>query len=486
MSLSGKPLQGIARRGGWALLAAGLVGCASVPPAGSSVALPKAPAGWANPVDGVVAPTVTATEPLNHWWATWGDEMLSRLVESALQSNPDVARALAAVAQARAQREVARAGLGPTVQAGADVQRAQRGDASPGNTFRLGLDAAWEVDVWGRRAAALQASEADAAASEAEWAWARVTLAAEVASTYFEWWGARERLRLARESVAAQEESVQLTDWRVQAGLASVLDAQTARAALEQTRASLPALEATARQAQHALAVLTGQAPGTPLPGPAPDLPPALRVPPVPVPAQVLRQRPDVAAAEARLRAAYARVQQADAARWPTLGLEGALSLSAPRVTELFDVAALTRSLAVSLAASVFDGGAARAEVQARQAAAEQARAALASALLGALRDVENALVALAADRERLQRLDAAVAAAAEAESLARQRYAAGLIDYRALLDAQRTLLALQTDRAAAQTAWASDHVRLIKAVGGGWENAARVTEAAATTTATP
>ena len=140
----------------------------------------------------------------------------------------------------------------------------------------------------------------------------------------------------------------------------------------------------------------------------------------------------------------------------------------------------------MSLAASVFDGGAARAEVQARQAAAEQARAALASALLGALRDVENALVALAADRERLQRLDAAVAAAAEAESLARQRYAAGLIDYRALLDAQRTLLALQTDRAAAQTAWASDHVRLIKAVGGGWENAARVTEAAATTTATP
>jgi outer membrane protein TolC len=187
------------------------------------------------------------------------------------------------------------------------------------------------------------------------------------------------------------------------------------------------------------------------------------------VPADVLRRRPDVAAAEARLQAAFARVRQFEAARWPTLTLGGSLSLSAPRVTDLFDTAAMTRSLVARLAASLFDGGMAQAQVRAQEAAAEQARAALQGVLLAALRDVENALVALAADRQRLDHLQLAVEAATEAEALASQRYRAGLIDYRTLLDAQRTLLSLHNDLVVARTAWATDHVRLIKALGGGW-----------------
>lgn len=446
-----------------ALAVLGLAACATAPTDPAALQAPVAPAHWAAPW----AAQPAAPAPGAQWWQAFGDAGLTQLVEQALQANPDVAAALAAVAQARAVRDGAQATTGPTLDASAAVQRSQTGNASPGAVWRAGLDASWEIDAFGRRAAGVQASEADVRASEAQLRGVRLTLAAEVATTYFEWWGARERLRLAQESLAAQRAALQLTAWRAQAGLASALDLETARAAVEQTAATVPALEAAARQAMHALAVLTGRPPAAPLPTPpaAAPQPPAAWV--LPLPADALRQRPDVAAAEARLQAAYARVRQAEAAQWPTLRLGGALSLAAPRVSDLFDVAALTRSLAASLAASLFDGGAAEAQVRAQAAAAEQARAALASALLAALRDVENALVALAADRARLDRLQAAVASATQAERLASQRYAAGLIDYRALLDAQRTLLAVQSDLAAVRTAWATDHVRLIKALGG-------------------
>ncbi|WP_424859573.1 TolC family protein [Tepidimonas sp. HKU77] len=452
------------------------------------------PAQWSSDAPG--APGVVAAID-SRWWTAWGDPVLTDWVERALRANTDVAAALAAVAQARALRDVAQAATGPSLGAGASAQRAQTGDAVARTNLGAKLDASWEIDLFGRRAAALQAGQADMQASEAALGQVRVTLAAEVVTTYWEIWGLRERLRVTQENLRAQEEALQLTQWRAQAGLASDLDVQTARAAVEQVRASIPALQASARQARHALAVLAGQAPGVAVPEPpaAPPEPPAAWS--LPVPVDVLRQRPDVAAAEARLQAAFARSRQAQAARWPTLNVGGTLSLAAPRwptlnvggtlslaaprVTELFDAAALTRSLALALAASVFDGGAAQAQVRAQEAAIEQARAALQGVLLAALRDVENALVALAADRERLGHLQAAVAAAAEAEALASQRYRAGLIDYRTLLDAQRTLLAVQGELAAARTAWATDHVRLIKALGGGWAPPADGTALSAT-----
>ncbi|MDT7928043.1 efflux transporter outer membrane subunit [Tepidimonas sp.] len=456
-----------------------LAGCA-VSPAAAPPLDPKVtiPAQWSSDAPG--APGVVAAID-SRWWTAWGDPVLTDWVERALQANTDVAAALAAVAQARALRDVAQAATGPSLGAGASAQRAQTGDTVARTNLGAKLDASWEIDLFGRRAAALQAGQADMQASEAALGQVRVTLAAEVVTTYLEAWGVRERLRVTQESLRAQEEALQLTQWRAQAGLASDLDVQTARAAVEQVRASIPALQASARQARHALAVLAGQAPGVAVPEPpaAPPEPPAAWS--LPVPADVLRQRPDVAAAEARLQAAFARSRQAQAARWPTLNIGGTLSLAAPRVSDLFDAAALTRSLTLALAASVFDGGAAQAQVRAQEAAIEQARAALQGVLLAALRDVENALVALAADRERLGHLQAAVAAAAEAEALASQRYRAGLIDYRTLLDAQRTLLSLQGELAAARTAWATDHVRLIKALGGGWAPTADGTALSAT-----
>ncbi|MGQ9725121.1 MAG: TolC family protein, partial [Tepidimonas sp.] len=241
-----------------------------------------------------------ATAPVDdralvHWWSAFGDPVLTQLVEQALQANPDVLAARAALAQARAQRDVTQAGTGISVDARLQAQRAQSGSSAPRNGFRAGLDASWEADLFGRQAAALQASDAEVAASAASLRQARVSLAAEVAATYFDWWGYRERLRVARNNLIAQQEGLQLTQWRVQAGLASRLELESARAAVEQTRAALPALEASARQARFALAVLTGRPPGADVPEPldAGPTPPAAGA--LPIPAAVLRQRPDVA-----------------------------------------------------------------------------------------------------------------------------------------------------------------------------------------------
>ncbi|GEM_PF-1066358 len=398
-------------------------------------------------------------------WVAWADADLLALIEQAWRAHPDVRSALAAVVQARAALTQAQALQGPAVTAGSSAARTRVGDAAAATRWQAQLDGAWELDWLGRRTAGTQAAQQDLAAAAADAALARQTVAANVALAWIEVWSASERLRLARENVQALQHALRLTLWRAQAGLASEQDAATARASVAQAEAAVPAIEAQWQQARHALAVLTGQTPQAELPQPtrAPEPPSAWTMP---TPASVLARRADVAAAEARLRAAVARVRQADAARWPGLTLGGTLSWSAPRVSDLFDVQAMTRSLVLRLVATVFDGGSAQAQVLAQEAAVERARAALAGTLLAALKDVENALSALAAVHVRRQRLDAAERDAAVAEQLAAQRYAAGLTDLRSLLDAQRTLIGIRTDVVQAQADWAAQHVRLRLALG--------------------
>lgn len=450
-----------------------LAGCASAPPAPGPVLSVETPTAW-TALDGAVPvpPDGPSAWDVARWWEGLGDAALTAWVQAALQTNTDLRAAQAALAQARAVREAAQAATWPSVDASVGARQA-RTQAGGAHAVSAGLDAQWELDLWGRRNAAVQASEADERATAASLAWTRVSLAAEVAAAYWDLWSAQQRLQTAQQSLAAQTDSVQLTQWRVQAGLSAQQDLDSARANLEQTRASVAALHASARQALHALNLLAGRPAGAaPLAQPAeraPEPPPAWTLP---VPADTLRQRPDVAAAWARWQAAAARVAQADAARLPTLTLTGSLSWQAPRVSELLDPAALTRALVASVAAPLFDAGQRQAQVRQQQAALEQARAALEGALLAALRDVENALVAIASDRARVQHLLAAEEAAAAALQQATLRHRAGLTDLRTLLDAQRSWLAVRSERIAAQAQWATDHARLFKALGGGWQPA--------------
>jgi outer membrane protein, multidrug efflux system len=448
-------------------LALGLTACASAPPAPPPLATPL-PEGqrWRAPTPGA------EPGPLLAWWRVFNDEHLTHLIERALQTHTSVRSAQAALVQARAQRDVASAATLPGLRASASAQRSATAQRPTGNAFRAGLDASWEWDVWALRRSALGASEADLHASAAQLGQARVTLAAEVALTYLEWRTQQQRLQVARDNLALQEASLQLTRWRAEAGLASQLELTQALAAVGQTRAAVAPLEAGVQQHRNALAALAMGSPqaelGLPEAGSLPQVAYGLALA---IPADTLRQRPDIRLAEARVVAALARTAQADAARHPSLSLGGSLDWRAPRLTDLFDAGALTRALVASVTASLWDGGLARAQLRAQEAVLEQARVAWEAAISNALQEVEAALWALQASRQRLDHLLPATAAAVQAESLARQRHASGLIDTRALLEAQRTRLHAESDLAAARATWSADHVRLYKALGGGWSH---------------
>lgn len=459
-------------RCGLVLLLIALAGCAAAPPPGGAAAAADLPLGWsmATPVSDNSPGRALETT----WWQRFDDPLLARLVTQALQANSSVLTAQAALRQARALRDVAAAALSPTLDSSASAQRSRAGTGQAGistSRYSAGLDASWELDIFGATRSALDASAATAQASAASLGDVQVSIAAEVALAYITLRSGQARLAIAEANLASQQDTLQITRWRQQAGLIGSLEAEQALAAAESTRAALPALQAAISQTGHALAVLTGQPPAAldatlaetrPVPSAADDL--ALSGP-----ADTLRQRADVRAAEQRLAAEIARLAQADAARLPSFRLGGSLGLAALSLSALSSGSAVVGSVLAGVSLPVFDGGAARARVVAQQAQLDQASAAYRATTLAALQQVEDALVALRSDRERQRRLQAAAQAASNAALMASQRYSSGLVDFQAVLDTQRTQLNAQDSLAQAGADLAADHVRLYKALGGGW-----------------
>ncbi|MFZ2306306.1 MAG: efflux transporter outer membrane subunit [Rhodoferax sp.] len=457
-----------------AALAAVLGACAA--PDLATADLPEAPvpAQW-RAAGNATAPTEASRQALAQWWQGFHDSLLTQLVSQALQTNTDVRTAKAALQQARALRDGKAAGLGPSVNGSASAQRSKSGNSDATDTFQLGFDAGWEPDIFGGQRSAVGAAQADAQAAESSLAQVQVSMAAEVAVTYIDLRGLQARLAIARNNLAAQMETLQIARWRAQAGLASSLDVEQAIAASEQTAAQIPALASSVAQDLSSLAVLTGQAPGaldTQLAAGAAAqaaIPLAPETLALEIPAQTLRQRPDVRAAEYRVQGALARVSQADAARYPSFQISGSIGLRALTLGALSNGASTVGSLLAGISVPLFDGGAARAQVRAQEAALEQTRVAYQATVLTALKEVEDALVSLQGNQERLKRLQTAAEAAGNADLLARQRYASGLIDFRTVLDTQRTLLSTQDSVQATRASLSADYVRLYKALGGGW-----------------
>lgn len=455
-----------------------LAGCAGTVPRASVPGVPaEIPARWLQQDESgraTAANTANAADAaaLAQWWLLFDDAALSHLVETALRANTSIRGAEAALRQARALRDVSAAGLLPSLDGSASAQRSRSGQSSSTSSYKAGFDASWEPDLFGANSAAVDSAEASARASAASLADVQVSVAAEVALAYITLRGSQQRLAIAQANLDSQIETLQITQWRLQAGLTTSLEAEQARASVEQTRATLPTLQTGLAQASHALAALTGQtaqalAPlaqsSAAVPQPRQDLTLA-------IPADTLRQRPDVRATEASLAAALSKTRQADAARKPSLRLSGTLGLGAGSLSGLSDSAALLRTLLASIALPIFDGGALDAQLRAAQAAADQSRTAYEASLLTALREVEDALVALRGDRARQARLQQAADAAANAALLARQRYSSGLVDFQTVLETQRTLLNTQDGVASAAASVSADHVRLYKALGGGWQ----------------
>jgi multidrug efflux system outer membrane protein len=449
--------------------------CACTNAALAPMALPETPvpAHWSTE-----APLPLNTVPtLAVWWQGFNDQTLTALVTQGLQRNTDVRTALAALQQSRAQRDGKSAALGPNVGGSVSAQRSRSDSNDAVDSFQVGFDASWEPDVFGGQHSALRAAQSGVQVAQATLAQVRVSMAAEIAVTYIELRGLQARLAIARSNLAAQMDTLQITRWRAQAGLVSSLDVEQAVAASEQTAAQIPTLSTSLAQAVSSLAVLTVQTKAAvqeqvktdpALDGTA-AIPQAPAGVAVAIPAQTLRQRPDVQAAEFRIRAALAQVAQADAARYPSFQISGSLGLRAVTFGALTNGASVLQSLLAGISVPLLDGGAARAQLRVQEAGLEQARVAYASTVMLALKDVEDALVTLQGDSERSTRLLAAATAAANADTMARQRYSSGLIDFQAVLDTQRTVLSTQDSLAATRTTLSSDYVRLYKALGGGW-----------------
>jgi NodT family efflux transporter outer membrane factor (OMF) lipoprotein len=455
------------------LLAFALAGCSSLLPHPAEAPVVAVPAAWS------AAPQAASAQPapLTAWWQRFNDPTLTDLVAQSLRANTNLQSAQAALRQARALADAQAAGLGPSLGVSASAQRGQAGNARAGNRFQASFDASWEPDIFGRNRSVADASAADALASAASLGNVQVSLAAEVAVNFINLRALQTRLAIAQSNLATQQETLQITRWRAQAGLLSSLELEQAVSATAQTEAQLPTLQTSVAQALNALAVLTGQAPGalaatlataTPIPTAPADLALAF-------PAETLRQRPDVRAAERRVQAALSRLGAAEAARYPSFRLGGSLGLSALALGNLTDSASVLRSLLASVSAPLFDGGALVAQARAQQASVEQARAAYQGTVLTALQEVEDTLAALRGDTERLARLQTASTAAANADLLARQRYQSGLISFDTVLSTQRLLLTTQDGVANTQGSLSSNHVRLYKALGGGWQPDAEV-----------
>jgi outer membrane protein, multidrug efflux system len=446
------------------LCTAWLPGCADFRPDSRLPAEADVPAAWSESTS-----TITSG-PALLWWRRFDDPLMSELVEQALQANTGVLGAQAALRAARATREVAAAALQPTVGSSASVQRGSNDGQSTGNLFRAGVDAAWELDVFGANRSALATADASAQASRADLGDVQVSVAAEVGLSYIALRSAQARLAVAETNLLSQRDTLQLTDWRAQAGLLSALETEQARAAAAQTAAQLPALRSSVANARHALAVLTGQPPAAldarlAAVGTVPQLQGEMALS---LPAETLRQRADVRAAEQQVLAARGRIASADAARYPDFRLGGSLGLSALTFSGLGS-AGLVTSLLASTSWPLWDGGAARARVGVQQAEHDQARATYRGTVLLALREVEDALASLRGDLERLQALQQAADAATLSATLARQRQGSGITDFQNVLETQRSQLAAQDSLAGARGDVGADQVRLFKALGGGW-----------------
>ncbi|OYU14979.1 MAG: RND transporter [Alphaproteobacteria bacterium PA4] len=413
-----------------------------------------------------------AQADLVDWWRSLDDPVLTDLIVQALRDNQDLAQTMARVAQSRAALAQTRGSNRPQIDM---TQRNGRtfADGPPDSwSFSNGIDARWTLDLFGAQKRSVQAARADYAAAGFTLANAQALLAAEVARTYIDLRTAQARAEIARGSEAVQRQTEQIVRWRAGAGLVSAIDVEQARSLRAQTAATVPQLEQSEAQARYRLAVLAGLAPGAldaVLRQPRP-LPAAGTMIDTGTPADLLRRRPDVRASERSLAAATARIGVARAQLAPALTLSGSLTASSARATNPFDL--VTGGLFASVSQMIFDGGQRRAGIRSQEAAAKGAFAAYRATVLGALEDVDNALVARSAADRRIAALQEQVEASERSVVLARNNYRAGTNDFRALLESERSLLGARDGLANARAAQVNAVIQLYLALGGGWDAA--------------
>ena len=459
--------QGRGAAAAWLLAIAGptLTGCAlsreEPPPIASVQPLPDR---W------VLAPPGEVEVALDRYWATLDDPLVSEFVAKAQADNLDIAQAAARLRAARAGLRQAQAGFLPTISGSGGVQRDIGDLARDGVQLSLGADVQWEADLFGRIDASRDAARGDLQAAGYSLGDLERVITAQVASQVISARALAAQLAIARETLAVQEDNLQIARWRNQAGLVASLDVEQARTQRAQTAASIPQLESNLVAVANAISTLIGEPPGRVYRA-LTEAPRAVPAPPIRVaiaaPADTLRRRPDVSAAEASLAADLARIGVARAQLYPLARLTGTIGTGGTDVGDLFDI--VTGNVFASLSQLIFDGGRVRGQIDAARANADGSLAAWRQSILTALQEVESAAVDLDTSDARVAALAEASDGAQNAAILARSQYQAGLIDFQTLLVAESQLLSTRTALVAAQGSRAQAYIALARAMGGGW-----------------
>lgn len=450
-----------------------LTACAVVGPEHEVPAITTG-SGWTSPAQGRIDTAALAT-----WWKSFGDADLERVVKQAQANNLDLRQADLAIDAARAQLGRAEANTTPVVTAKGSVQRYRTSLKSPEynpqrslnqTVYDAGLDASWEIDLFGSLRRQRESAQAAVQMSEADAAALRTSLAAETARTYFTLRGAQRELTARQASAKALQDILALVLKRQQAGDLPMAEVESAQARFDQARALLPDIEARLKAAALVLGLLTGGLPESQLPlttSPGIDL--ALHTIPVGERADILRRRPDIASAERKLAAATADTGVATAELFPKLTISASAGLRALSDFDLIDSDNRRSSLLPLISWRLFDGGRVRAEIHATEARQESATIGYKKAVLVALSDAEKALSQYQHALQIIAAQEAAVASTARAATTTHRRYELGDVSLADALNADRELADQQAALARSRTSAASDMVTLYKALGGGW-----------------
>lgn len=469
------------------VLAAGTGGCAMV---GPDFVQPKSPVvkEWleANQQTPNAAGLTSRSAPVVAWWETFNDPVLNRLVAEAYTQNLDLQIAGARVLQARAQLGIAFGDMFPQSQVAGASRTERRISENVGPvqdirerldidttfaTYEVGFDARWELDVWGGQRRGVQSAQANLAAQVAGYDDALVTLTGDVAAVYIEIRGLQELLGVARRNIELQQNSFDLTELRFNNGITTELDVQESATLLSNTKALVPGLESDLQQAKNALAVLLGQPPSkmNGLLGSG-SIPAARSQVAVGVPAELLRRRPDIRAAEMQAAAQSARIGVALNDLYPQFVLSGAIGVQASDASNLFDNGSLTGLTSPGVVWNVFNYGRIKDNVRAQDAAFQGLVANYQNTVLSAYAEVENAMAAYDGARRQVGFYRDSVTAAKRAAEIAVSQYSDGIADYTRVLNAQEAALAAEVNLIGARAQVSGNLVAIYKALGGGWQ----------------
>lgn len=415
-------------------------------------------------------------EVLASWWDSLGDETLTQLIATALENNRSLSTARSKVTEARASLGISKAAVLPWLDS-TNYWSAGRtpveigGSGSKVDVYKLGIDASWEIDIFGGKHQTIKAGAADLEAQYAELNSVWVSLSAEIASDYVSLRTLQQRLAIARNNLALQKETYALVESRYKAGLTDTLALNQSKYVLEQTDASIPPLEASIEQVKNGLAILTGLVPGAleDMLGETRPIPQINAGVIIGIPANALRQRPDIRAAERQLVAQIARKKAAKADLWPKFYLVGSIGTEALNTGSLFEGPNKLYSLGPQITFPIFHWGAIKNNIKVQTSKQEQALNNYEQTVLTAVGEVRNAVTAVLKERMRRESLARGTDAAKAALAVASDKYKSGLVDFNNVIAAQQSLLSLSEQYAVSEGQITTDGIQLFKALGGGW-----------------